>query len=507
MKTLAELVGCLLHAEVRGPLDRQVTGLAYHSSRVRPGNLFVCLPGTRSHGRRYAAEALAAGAVAVVTDRNDLQIENATVIIVPNTRLALAILSAYFYDFPSQHLVLTGVTGTNGKTTTTWLIDTLLKSTGAATGLLGTVHYQIRGEEFPSAATTPEAYDLQAMLSKMVKAKVKYATMEVSSHALAWYRTVGCDFDTVVLTNITEDHLDFHRTFEHYLGSKSKLFAWLGSMPIKRKRLKHAVLNGDDEYWRHLAEQTPAEILLYGLSKHCHVRADNIKVTREGVSYDLYTPFGSASIKLKMTGLFSVYNSLAAISVALLENLDLAHIKAVIEEVKGIPGRFEMIDMGQDFTVIVDYAHTPDGLENILRAVREFAPKRVLTVFGCGGERDRSKRPLMGQVAATYSDFCIVTSDNPRGEDQAQIFAEILPGLEKENANYLVLEDRKEAIEKMLSLARSNDVVVIAGKGHETEQVFRDYSIPFDDRQVVREWLQRRLTQNGNDMQRGGSSR
>lgn len=494
MKTLAQLVGCLLHAEVRGPLDRQVTGICYHSSRVRPGNIFVCLPGTRTHGKRYVAEAVAAGASAIVTDLQDLPAGDATMICVPDPRLALALLSASFYDYPAKDLVLIGVTGTNGKTTTTCLIDALLKSAGAATGLIGTISYHIRDQEYPSLATTPEASDLQSYLRKMVDAGVTHVTMEVSSHALAWGRTIGCDFDTVVLTNITEDHLDFHETFEHYLESKSKLFAWLGSMPVKGRRLRRAVINGDDSHWQYLAKQTPVEILLYGLSPHCHVRASNIRVTQDGVRYRLDTPAGGLTIQLKMTGLFSVYNSLAAVAVGLLEGLGLGHIKAVLEEVKGIPGRFELIDMGQDFTVIVDYAHTPDGLENILRAVREFAQAKVITVFGCGGERDRTKRPLMGKVAGMYSDYCVVTSDNPRGEDEWQIIREILPGLEKEmnRQQYVVLPDRREAISHALAMARKNDVVVIAGKGHETYQIFRDRVIPFDDRQVVREILQRR---------------
>lgn len=509
MKTLAHLAGCLLHVEVRGPQNRPVTGICYHSSRVRPGDLFVCLPGTRSHGRQYVAEAVAAGASAVVTDILGLDAGKATVLQVPDTRLALALLSACYYDYPSRELVLVGVTGTNGKTTTTHLIDALLQAKGAATGLIGTVAYRVRGRSYPSAATTPEASDLQFLLRKMVDERVTYVTMEVSSHALAWHRTIGCDFDTVVLTNITEDHLDFHRTFEHYFSSKSKLFAWLGSMPVKGGRLRRAVINGDDSHCRQLVDLTPAEYLLYGLSSHCHVRASDIRVTREGVRYRLDTPAGGLTLQLRMTGLFSVYNSLAAVSVALLEGMDLARIRTVLEEYPGVPGRFEIIDAGQEFTVIVDYAHTPDGLENTLRAIREFADKRVITVFGCGGERDRSKRPLMGEAAGIYSDFCIVTSDNPRREDEWQIIAEILPGLKKVKGRnaYLILPDRREAITVALQMAEKGDVVLIAGKGHETEQVFRDYAVPFDDRQIVREWLQRRRDDNGNGLQGGGGGR
>lgn len=507
MKVLASLIGSLLHKQVDGPLERMVTGITYHSSRVQPGDLFVCLPGTRTHGLQYVREAAAAGAVAVVTD---LDVDtDVTVIRVPDTRLALALLSVSFYDYPAAELVLTGVTGTNGKTTTTYLIDALLQSGGAATGLIGTVHYRMRGDEFPSLATTPEASDLQALLRRMADAGVSHVSMEVSSHALAWNRTIGCDFDTAVLTNVTEDHLDFHKTFDHYLNSKIKLFSGLGSFPLKKNRPRRAVLNGDDKHWEQIADQTQAEILLYGLSPHCHVRASKIHVARDGVSYLLETPAGSVPLRLKMTGLFSVYNSLAAAGVALLEGLGLGHIRAVLEDVAGVPGRFELVDEGQDFTVIVDYAHTPDGLENILRAVREFARARVITVFGCGGERDRTKRPLMGEVAGTYSDYCVVTSDNPRREDPQQIIDEIMPGLLRHKGadGYEVLPDREKAIIRALALATTNDVVVIAGKGHETTQIFRDIIIPFDDRAIARELIRRRLKKDGDEVQGSGSSR
>ena len=449
-------------------------------------------------------EAVAAGAVAVVTDLSGIE-ANATIIKVPDARMALALLASHFYGYPSRDLVLTGVTGTNGKTTTTHFIDSLLRSTGLTTGLIGTVNYQIAGQEVPSLATTPEAADLQLLLRQMADANVSHVTMEVSSHALAWHRTVGCDFDTVVLTNITEDHLDFHHTFANYLGSKSKLFSWLGSLPVKRQRPRRAVINGDDHHWEHFADQTPVEVTLYGLGAHCHVRASHIQVAQSGVSYRLESPQGDTLIHLKVTGLFSVYNSLAAISVALLEGLSLAQIQAVMADVNGVPGRFELVNAGQDFTVIVDYAHTPDGVENVLRTVREFAPARVITVFGCGGERDRTKRPLMGEAAAKYSDYCVVTSDNPRGEDAGQIIEEILPGMLPfmDRTAFDVLPDRKDAIARALETAQSGDVVIIAGKGHETKQIFRNHSVPFDDREIAREIIRRRLNQDGDDVQGG----
>lgn len=500
MKTLAELVKVLLHKEVRGPVDIAVSGLAYHSGQVKPGDVFFCLPGARSHGKRYLAEAEAAGAVAVITDLPEVE-TSVTLVRVPETRMALALLSAHFYDYPSRELVLTGVTGTNGKTTVTHLIDALLASNGAATGLIGTVRYHIGGVEYPSLATTPEANELQALLRQMRAAGVTYATMEVSSHALALQRTIGCDFDTVVMTNVTEDHLDFHQTFEHYLRSKIKLFSSLGSFPVKEGRFRRAVINGDDVHWAQFAEQTPAEVLLYGLSPRCQIRASEVQVLREGVSFRLATPVGGTAIKLKMTGLFSVYNALAATAVAYAEGLPLAQIKAVLEGVSGIPGRFELVDAGQNYTVIVDYAHTPDGLGNVLRAVREFAPARVLTVFGCGGDRDRTKRPLMGEEAGKYSDYCVVTSDNPRTEEPGAIIAEILPGLQRTigAGGFEIQPDRREAIARALELAQAEDIVVIAGKGHETSQIFAEQTIPFDDRQIARELIQRRGEAYGDD--------
>ncbi len=502
MKTLRSLLDGLLLKQVHGPVDIPVSGIVHHSGRVRPGSLFVCLQGRHGEGESFANEAVAAGAVAVVTGR-DLVYPGVTTVRVPDPRLALALLAADFYDYPSRGLVLTGVTGTNGKTTTTYLVDALLRSTGKTTGLIGTVGYRSGARKLPALATTPEASDLQELLRQMGDEGVTHVTMEVSSHALALYRTIGCDFDTVVLTNITEDHLDFHQTFQHYLEAKSRLFSWLGSMPRKNGRLRRAVLNGDDPNWRYIFGCVPGEVLLYGLGNHCQVRADGVGVTREGVSFRVSIPGAAQRFNLKLTGLFSVYNALAAVCCGLLSGMELEQVKEVLETVPGVPGRFEAVDEGQDFTVIVDYAHTPDGLHNVLRTVREFAAGRLITVFGCGGERDRSKRPLMGEAAGCYSDISIVTSDNPRGEDPGRIISEILPGLERSRCKaYEVIPDRAQAIARAIELAGTGDVVVIAGKGHETQQIFRDFTIPFDDRAVAREMI-RRFGRHGDEVQRG----
>jgi UDP-N-acetylmuramoyl-L-alanyl-D-glutamate--2,6-diaminopimelate ligase len=502
MKMLRSLLDGLLIKQVYGPVDIPVSGIVYHSGRVRPGCLFVCLQGRHGGGESFVREAVAAGAVAVISSQ-DLTFAGVTTVRVPEPRLALALLAAEFYDYPSRELVLTGVTGTNGKTTTTHLIDALFHATGKVTGLIGTVGYRLGEENMPALATTPEASDLQELLRQMSDGGVTHVTMEVSSHALALYRTIGCDFDTVVLTNITEDHLDFHHTFQRYLDAKTRLFSWLGSLPRKGGSRRRAIINGDDSNWPYIYERVPGEVLLYGLGDHCQVRAAEVGVTREGVSFNVITPDGSLSFRLKLTGLFSVYNALAATCCGLLAGMGLERIRAVLAEVPGVPGRFELVDEGQEFTVIVDYAHTPDGLDNVLRAVREFAGRRVITVFGCGGERDRSKRPLMGETAGNYSDISIVTSDNPRGEEPGLIISEILPGLERSrHRTYEVIPDRKLAISRAVELAEPGDVVVIAGKGHETEQVFRDFTIPFDDRVVVREVI-RRFGRHGDELQRG----
>jgi len=500
MKTFSLLLDGLLTREVHGPVDIPVSGIAHHSSQVRPGFLFVCLEGRHSGGESFVKEAVAAGAVAVITGQ-DLLCSGVTTVRVPDPRLALALLASDFYDYPSRELVLTGVTGTNGKTTTTHLIDALLRDTGKVTGLIGTVGYRIGEKKMPALATTPEASDLQELLQQMRDGGITHVTMEVSSHALALYRTIGCDFDTVVLTNITGDHLDFHHTFEHYLNSKSRLFSWLGSLPRKDGRLRRAVVNGDDPNCRRISDRVPGEVLLYGLGSDCQIRATGVSVTREAVSFNVSTPYGDLLFRLKLTGLFSVYNALAAICCGLLAGMDLGRIRTALESVSGVPGRFELVDEGQNFTVIVDYAHTPDGLDNVLRAVREFATRRIITVFGCGGERDRNKRPLMGEAAGNYSDISIVSSDNPRGEDPLQIIEEIIPGLRRSRSKvHEVIPDRRLAIGRAIELAEVGDVVVIAGKGHETQQIFRDFSIPFDDRAVVREMI-RRYGRHGDELQ------
>ncbi len=492
---LTDLLRHLHVSRVVGDTHILLRGLAYHTGQVKPGFIFFCLKGNHADGHDFIPLAVEAGAVAVVLEQ-EREVRGAVRILVPSVRRAMALAAELFYGSPARELRLIGVTGTNGKTTTTHLIDEILQAWGKKTALLGTIKYRIGGETLPVLATTPEAPDLQKMLRCMRDQGVEYTIMEVSSHALEQHRVSGCDFNTAVLTNITEDHLDFHLTFDRYLAAKGKLFSQLGGSFWKGSAPRFAVLNWDDRNCDYFLRQATAQAVCYGLEDGAEVRATGIKITSEGVSYHLVSPWGHENFQLKMTGVFSVYNALAATTVALLEGVELPLIREVLERVNGVPGRFERVDVGQDFLVIVDYAHTPDGLENILKTARQFARKKIITIFGCGGERDRSKRPIMGRIAGHYSDYCILTSDNPRGEDPWQIIEEVEAGLQEKKlcgSGYTIQPDRYEAIKLGIELARPDDMVIIAGKGHENYQIFSDYTIPFSDRDVATELISKRL--------------
>jgi UDP-N-acetylmuramoyl-L-alanyl-D-glutamate--2,6-diaminopimelate ligase len=494
-RQLDELLKFLHIKKVEGQTSIPVRGMAYHSDRVQPGFIFFCLEGTRNDGHEFIDQAIAAGAIAVVLQK-EREIKGAVNIIVPDVRMAMAVLSEVFYDSPSQKLRLIGITGTNGKTTTAHLIDAILSAQNHTTGILGTIKYMVGQERLPVLATTPEAPDLQRMFNYMLKKNVEYAVIEVSSHALELNRVAGSDFDIAVLTNVTEDHLDFHLTFERYLHSKGKLFSQLGGSFLKGELPRYAVLNHDDPHYSYFVRQTTVQTLSYGLEEKADIKAENVVIRDGGVSYEVSCPWGKEGFNLKLAGYFSVYNALAATSVALLEGIPLSTIKESLENVIGVPGRFERIDLGQNFHVIVDYAHTPDGLENILQTAAEIVRGKLITIFGCGGERDRSKRLLMGRIASIYSDYCILTTDNPRGEDPWQIIREVEAGLQEGKnlgSGYVVQADRYEAIRLGIELARPGDMVIIAGKGHENYQIFSDYIIPFDDRAVASEIINKRL--------------
>lgn len=484
---LRQLLEALDVISVTGTPEINIEDICYDSRQALPGTLFVAIKGYQTDGHRYIDKAAAAGAVAVVVEYDVAVPEGLTVIKVADSRKALALLANHFYRHPSKQLTMVGVTGTNGKTTTTYLMAAIWRQAGIKPGVIGTIRNLIGEKELPVTNTTPESLDLQKLLARMVEEGVKGVAMEVSSHALALNRVAGVDYDLAVFTNMTQDHLDFHGTMEEYLAAKAKLFA-MG--------IKYAVINADDPAAEHLVKVSRGKVYTYAIDRDADVKAKDIAVTAKGVSFTASGPWGEHKLELKLTGRFNVYNSLAAYTAAMALGIPAGEVKAALESVPGVAGRFELVDQGQDFAVVVDYAHTPDGLENILTTARQITGGRLITVFGCGGDRDRTKRPIMGEIAARYSDLAVVTSDNPRTEDPARIIQDVVEGINKAAfpEDYLVIQDRREAINRAIELAREGDVVVIAGKGHEDYQIIGTTKYPFDDRSVAREALERRLS-------------
>lgn len=487
---LKDLATYIIGSEIRGDAGTECRGISIDSRKISPGDLFICLPGHTVDGHDYAKKAAEAGAAALVVQHwlDDVSLPQLKV---KDSRVAMAVLGNVFFDFPSSRMKVIGVTGTNGKTTTTYLIERILLDQGKSAGLIGTIQRRFAGQTFPMSGTTPESLDLQRYLHEMIEADTDYCVMEVSSHALDQGRVKGTKFRTAVFTNLTQDHLDYHKSMEEYRAAKGLLFSRLGntyaSSPEERS---YAVLNADDPASAYFAKQTAAEIVTYGVDQEADVRASNIRITAKGTTFHADTFLGNIDITLKMVGKFNVYNALAAMTVALLEGVSLQDIKSSLEAVPGVDGRVEAVDEGQSFAVIVDYAHTPDGLENVLNAVNEFAKGRVICVFGCGGDRDRTKRPIMGKIAARLSGYVIVTSDNPRTEDPELILKDIEAGLEEDGVpqeRYEFIVDRREAIEKAIEMASPEDVVLIAGKGHETYQLIGKEVHDFDDRIVAKE--------------------
>ncbi|MDU5946627.1 MAG: UDP-N-acetylmuramoyl-L-alanyl-D-glutamate--2,6-diaminopimelate ligase [Paenibacillus macerans] len=487
---LKELATYLIASQIRGDGELACEGIAIDSRKVQPGDLFICLPGHTVDGHDFAPQAADKGAAALVVERwlDDCPLPQLKV---KDSRLAMAVLGNVFFGVPSRRLKVIGVTGTNGKTTTTYLIERILEDQGRSTGLIGTIQRKFAGRTYPMSGTTPESLELQRYLHEMAEGGAAYCVMEVSSHALDQGRVKGTHFRTAVFTNLTQDHLDYHNTMEEYRGAKGLFFSRLGNnYPANPDERSYAVLNADDPASSYFAKQTAAETITYGVENEADVRASDISVTAKGTSFHVDSFQGSADISLRMVGKFNVYNALAAIAAALLEGIPLERIKASLEAVKGVEGRVEAVDEGQSFAVIVDYAHTPDGLENVLRTVNEFAKGRVICVFGCGGDRDRTKRPIMGRIAAKYAHHVIVTSDNPRTEDPDAILSDIEQGLigdGVDRSRYELIVDRREAIQKAIEMASREDVVLIAGKGHETYQLIGTAVLDFDDRIVAKE--------------------
>lgn len=480
---LAELVRGITPKKISGEPHTEISGLTYDSRLVKPGDLFAAILGTRQDGHRYLEEAVKKGAAALLVE-TPLKNSSIPQIVVSNSREALAHMAAAFYHHPDEQLTLIGVTGTNGKTTTTYLVEAIFQKTGIKTGIIGTIQYKIGEKIIPTKNTTPESADLFQMFREMAETGVGAAAIEVSSHALDQGRIEGIHFNAAVFTNLTQDHLDYHQTIEAYFQAKAKLFE---AHFLKKNAV--AVINLDDPFGQRLQNQIKTPTITYGLDKKADVRASQIQLQWKETSFQVETPKGGCFIKLPLAGEFNVYNAMAAIGVGLSQNLPLETIQAGLESAKPVRGRFELASENQPFAVIVDYAHTPDGLENLLQSAKKLTPKKLIVVFGCGGDRDRGKRPKMGAIAENFADEIIVTSDNPRSEDPMAIIREIEKGM---NKPHHVEPDRQKAIGLALSLAKPHDSVIIAGKGHETMQIFKDKSIHFDDREIVKVFLEKR---------------
>lgn len=479
--------------QTEGKTNLLITGIAYDSRLVQPGFLFVAIEGFKSDGHDFIGQAVRAGAAAVVVNKDAAVPAGVTRIKCSDSRLALALLSARFYGNPSEKIKLVGVTGTNGKTTTTNLLAAVFRDAGEKVGLIGTIANYIGDKYIPVSHTTPESADLQKLLGEMVAEGVDAVVMEVSSHALALNRVAGCEYDVAVFTNITRDHLDFHGDMDSYLAAKARLFSDLGQGA--KGGPKYAVLNADDPRWRDLAAVTGVPVVTYAIHSEALIQAVDIDITARGVSFTARSGWGEKRLNLKLTGMFNVYNALAAYAAGVAGGLPPGRVVKALESVSGVPGRFEPVEMGQDFAVIVDYAHTPDGLENVLKTAREITRGRLIAVFGCGGDRDRTKRPLMGRIAACLSDLAIVTSDNPRTEDPLKIIADVVEGVGKilPEGGYKVIPDRREAIRQAIFDAGAGDVVLIAGKGHEDYQIIGDIKYHFDDREEARRCLEEKM--------------
>lgn len=464
--------------------DIVINDIETDSRKVTPGNLFVCIAGFTVDGHDYAEKAIENGATAIVAEKAlDVSIP---VIDVPETSRALSMLATVFYGNPTSKLPLIGVTGTNGKTTITYLLEAIFRQNGQKTGVIGSIQMKIGDMSYPVANTTPDALLLQKTFHKMLEENVEQGIMEVSSHALDLGRAHGCDYDIAIFTNLSQDHLDYHKNMNDYLHAKSLLFAQLGNS-YHTAHPKFAVINEDDAAGDLLKRSTAQHVITYGCEHPAQVMAKNIKLDAKGTYFSLTTPVGNIDLNSRLIGMFNVYNMLSAAAAAIAAGISLPVIKQALEGVEGVSGRFEPVEVDQDYSVIVDFAHTPDSLQNILETSSEFTAGKLYVVVGCGGDRDKTKRPLMAAIAAKYADHAIFTSDNPRTEDPQLILDDMVDGLEPTTDNYEVIVDRKAAIQRAIGYAKTDDIVLIAGKGHETYQIVGQEKHDFDDRIIAKE--------------------
>ncbi len=470
---LSKLLGELPY----GNKDVEITSITNDSRKVKEGTLFFCIRGFNVDGHKFAAAAAQAGAAAVVSDHNvgvDCQV------IVNDTRTAYAKACSEFFGNPKDKLKLIGITGTNGKTTTAFLIKSMLEKMGKKTGIIGTVHNMAGDNIIPSDNTTPDAYELHRLFDLMVKEGCEYAVMEVSSHALDQKRVEGLRFSAGVFTNLTQDHLDYHVTMENYVAAKRKLF----------NICEVAVINGDDKYAADMQKGVSCPVITFGVSDSANYFATDVEYHPRGTQFKLNGVAASAEVVTQTPGRFSVYNAMGSACALVALGFDFKDVCASLSEAKGVIGRAEVVPTGRDFTVLIDYAHTPDGVENILSTVNEIKRGRLVTLFGCGGDRDKTKRPIMGRIASELSDFVIVTSDNPRTESPSAIINDIMVGVNEGKTPYVVIENRAEAIAYAIKNAKKDDVIVLAGKGHETYQIIGKEKKDFDERVIVAQALE-----------------
>lgn len=486
---LKDLLNHFDKLEILGSIDKPVSSLTYDSKKVNLNAIFVAIKGHNFDGHNFISEALSKGSSVIVCEKSphliisDQQtISETTWIIVSNSREALGLLADRFFESPSRKMKLIGITGTNGKTTASYILESIFGGLGYKVGVVGTINYRWPGVTMKARQTTPESLDLQRFLMEMTETGIQFCCLEVSSHSIKQSRITGCHFEGVVFTNLGRDHLDFHQNIQDYYETKARLFTnfdygW-------------ALINTDDPYGKKIKEQCKGQVFTYGIRSKADFSARNIRIDKNGVSFSLKSSGGETAITSRLLGKHNIYNLLAACAGAQLCGMNIKDAGSALAEFDNVPGRLERIEEGQNFQVLIDFAHTPDALEKAARACREFTPGRLIVVFGCGGDRDTGKRPLMGKVAAKLSDFVIITSDNPRSEDPQSIVEGIISPLRREKyQNWSVQLDRREAIFEAVRMAKEGDTVLIAGKGHEQEQIFRDRILPFSDGKVAREAL------------------
>ena len=475
---LEDLIRELEIQEIKGDINKEITSIAYDSRKAKENGIFVCIDGYKQDGHKFIENAVANGTKVIFVQKDVEKIDGVTIIKVKDTRYALAYISNVFCGNPSKNMNIVGITGTKGKTTTTYMIKSILEKFNQKVGLIGTIVNKIGDVTLESSRTTPECYDLQMLFKEMYEKNVESVVMEVSSHALELSRVACVDFNIGAFTNLSQDHLDFHKTLDNYLDAKIKLF----------NLCKTGVVNIDSKYGKKVVEKAKCKVYTYGINNDADFMAYDIKTYPNRVTFKVKSDFINDEILVNIPGIFSVYNALCAISITALMNIPCEAIKEGLQNVV-VPGRAEIIETNDKYTIMVDYAHSPDSLENILKTVKEYAKGRVVSVFGCGGDRDTTKRPIMGEISGRLADFTIVTSDNPRTEEPEAIIKDIEEGIKKVTNNYVTITDRKSAIKYAIDNAMQDDIIVLAGKGHETYQIFKDKTIHFDEREVVRDIL------------------